>query len=79
MKTLSAATAFACAACAGARELLLVNSDDLQALIDLDELRSGAQQLQDFAYAYPERNRVYRGQGHNDTINYLAEVLEERD
>jgi len=54
----------------------MVNSGDLQALINLDELRSGAQQLQDFAYAYPERNRVFGGQGHNDTVNSLAEVLE---
>ncbi|KAK5076449.1 Leucyl aminopeptidase yscIV [Lithohypha guttulata] len=32
--------------------------------------------LQDFAYAYPDRNRVFGGQGHNDTVNFLAEVLE---
>lgn len=55
----------------------MVNSEDLQALINLDELVSGSQQLQDFAYAYPERNRVFGGQGHNDTVNFLAEVLEQ--
>lgn len=76
MKRTHIATAVACAACVSAQELPLVNSEDLQALINLDELRSGAQQLQDFAYAYPERNRVFGGQGHNDTVNFLAEVLE---
>lgn len=68
--------AFACAACIGAQELPLVSSDKLQALISLDELVSGEQQLQDFAYAYPDRNRVFGGQAHNDTINFLADVLE---
>lgn len=77
MKTSHIATAFACAACVQAQDAPLVNSEALQALINLDELRAGAQQLQDFAYAYPERNRVFGGQGHNDTVNFLAQVLEE--
>lgn len=75
MKTSHILSAGACLACASAQEL--VSSEALQALIDLDELRGGAQQLQDFAYAYPERNRVFGGQGHNDTVNFIAEVLEE--
>lgn len=75
MKTSHILTAGACIACAQAQEL--VSSEKLQALIDLDELRGGAQQLQNFAYAYPERNRVFGGQGHNDTVNFIAEVLEE--
>lgn len=77
MKTSHLAVAFACAACARAQEAPLVDSDALQALISLDELRGGAQQLQDFAYAYPARNRVFGGQAHNDTVNFLAEVLEQ--
>lgn len=76
MRTSHIASAAACAACAQAQNLTAVNSDAIQALIDLDQLRSGAQQLQNFAYAYPERNRVFGGQAHNDTVNFLAEVLE---
>lgn len=76
MKTSHIASVAACAACVVAQEAPLVTSEELQALIDLDELRGGAQQLQDFAYAYPQRNRVFGGQGHNDTVNFLAEVLE---
>lgn len=76
MKTSHIATALACATCAQAQGAPLVSSDELQALISLDELRAGAQQLQDFAYAYPDRNRVFGGQAHNDTVNFLAEVLE---
>ncbi|KAJ9658983.1 Leucyl aminopeptidase yscIV [Neophaeococcomyces mojaviensis] len=65
----------ACAACASAQSFPPVTSEALQALIDLDELRGGAQQLQDFAYAYPDRNRVFGSSAHNDTVNFLAEVL----
>lgn len=77
MRSSHIATAFACAACVKAQDAPLVGSEELQALISLDELRSGAQQLQDFAYAYPDRNRVFGGQAHNDTVNFLAEVLEQ--
>lgn len=69
--------AFVCTACVQAQGATPVTSDALQALINLDELRAGAQQLQDFAYAYPERNRVFGGQAHNDTVNFLAQVLEQ--
>ena len=75
MRTTAFAATAVCVACVAA-QAPLVTSDELQALIDLDELRGGAQQLQDFAYAYPDRNRVFGGQGHNDTVNFLAEVLE---
>jgi Zn-dependent M28 family amino/carboxypeptidase len=40
------------------------------------KLMRGAQQLQDFAYAYPDRNRVMGGKAHNDTVNWLKEELE---
>jgi len=75
MKTTHLAAAFSCAACANAQDL--VTSEALQSLVSLDELVSGSQQLQDFAYAYPARNRVFGGQAHNDTVNFIAEVLEE--
>lgn len=52
-----------------------VSSEALQSLISLDELVGGVKQLQDFAYAYPERNRVFGGQAHNDTIFYLYDAL----
>jgi carboxypeptidase Q len=35
----------------------------------------GAQKLEDFAYAYPERNRVFGGRAHEDTVNYLYREL----
>lgn len=75
MKTTHIAAALSCAACAIAQDF--VTSKALQSLVSLDELVSGSQQLQDFAYAYPDRNRVFGGQAHNDTINFLAGVLEE--
>ena len=78
MKTSHVVSAAACAVCIKADYgAPMVSSDALQALIDLDELRQGAQQLQNFAYAYPERNRVFGGQAHNDTVNFLAQTLEE--
>ena len=35
----------------------------------------GAQQLQDFAYSYPDRNRIMGGKAHNDTVNLLKKEL----
>lgn len=31
--------------------------------------------LEDFAYATPERNRVFGGKGHNATVNYLYDQV----
>ncbi|KAL4995486.1 hypothetical protein BDV10DRAFT_174597 [Aspergillus recurvatus] len=53
----------------------LVTPEALQDLITLDDLLAGSQQLQDFAYAYPERNRVFGGRAHNDTVNWLYREL----
>ncbi|RDW68841.1 M28 family metallopeptidase [Aspergillus mulundensis] len=53
----------------------LVTPDALQDLIKLDDLLEGSQQLQDFAYAYPDRNRVFGGKAHNDTVNWLYREL----
>ncbi|OJJ07484.1 hypothetical protein ASPVEDRAFT_56851 [Aspergillus versicolor CBS 583.65] len=53
----------------------LVTPESLQKQIRLDDLLAGSQQLQDFAYAYPERNRVFGGRAHNDTVNWLYREL----
>ncbi|KAL4916398.1 hypothetical protein BDW62DRAFT_105906 [Aspergillus aurantiobrunneus] len=52
-----------------------VTPESLQDLVRLEDLLDGAQQLQDFAYAYPERNRVFGGRAHNDTVNWLYREL----
>ncbi|KAF7178066.1 hypothetical protein CNMCM7691_006724 [Aspergillus felis] len=44
-------------------------------MIHLWDLMDGAQRLEDFAYAYPERNRVFGGRAHEDTVNYLYREL----
>ncbi|PLB34907.1 M28 family metallopeptidase [Aspergillus candidus] len=43
--------------------------------IKLDALLAGSQKLQDMAYAYPERNRVFGGVAHNETVDWLYEEL----
>ncbi|KAL4924794.1 M28 family metallopeptidase [Aspergillus undulatus] len=53
----------------------LVTPESLQSLVRLEDLLDGAQQLQDFAYAYPDRNRVFGGRAHNDTVNWLYREL----
>ncbi|KAL2837002.1 hypothetical protein BJY01DRAFT_221406 [Aspergillus pseudoustus] len=53
----------------------LVNPKALQKQIRLSDLLEGAKQLEDFAYAYPERNRVFGGRAHNDTVNWLYREL----
>ena len=35
----------------------------------------GSQQLEDFAYAYPERNRVFGSAAHNDTVDFIYREL----
>ncbi|ORY10576.1 hypothetical protein BCR34DRAFT_485485 [Clohesyomyces aquaticus] len=57
----------------------LVDSKKLQRSIKESALLKGAQQLQDFAYAYPERNRLMGSKGHNDTVDYLVKELEALD
>jgi carboxypeptidase Q len=44
-------------------------------LIRLDDLLKGSQKLEDFAYAYPERNRVFGSAAHNDTVDFLYREL----
>ncbi|KAL1958897.1 hypothetical protein VTO42DRAFT_3450 [Malbranchea cinnamomea] len=52
-----------------------VNPDDLMAKIKLADLVAGAQQLEDFAYKYPARNRVFGEQAHKDTVDWLYNEL----
>lgn len=55
-------------------DLPLVTSEALQALISLDQLASGAQQLQTIANA-AGGNRVFGSKGHNDTVFFLYDTL----
>ncbi|KAF2471286.1 Zn-dependent exopeptidase, partial [Lindgomyces ingoldianus] len=48
----------------------------LQKSIEGPALLKGAQILQDFAYAYPKRNRLMGGNAHNDTVDYLVSELD---
>jgi hypothetical protein len=42
-------------------------------------LLAGAQQLEDFAFASDERNRLIGSPGHNDTVHWLKDTLESLD
>ncbi|PYH42513.1 leucine aminopeptidase 1, partial [Aspergillus saccharolyticus JOP 1030-1] len=50
--------------------------DTFASSICLANLLEGTQKLQNFAYAYPERNRVFGGAAHNDTLNYIYNELQ---
>ncbi|KAL4785039.1 hypothetical protein BJX76DRAFT_195828 [Aspergillus varians] len=52
-----------------------VTPESLQKLVRLEELLEGSQQLQDFADAHPQGNRVFGGPAHNDTVNWLYREL----
>jgi len=54
----------------------MVGSRKLEADITSKKLLRGAQQLQDFAYSYPARNRIMGGSAHNDTVMWLKKELE---
>jgi hypothetical protein len=53
-----------------------VDSAALQAAIEVDNLLAKAQDLEDIAYATPDRNRVIGSEGHNNTVTYLVESIE---
>ncbi|KAJ5470307.1 hypothetical protein N7530_007664 [Penicillium desertorum] len=53
----------------------LVSPDEFPSAIRLKDLLKGTQQLEDFAYAYPERNRVFGSAAHNDTVDYIYREL----
>ncbi|KAL4876391.1 hypothetical protein BJY04DRAFT_143401 [Aspergillus karnatakaensis] len=52
-----------------------VTPEALQKAIRLEDLLEGAQQLEDFAYAYPEGNRVFGGPAHKDTVDWVYKEL----
>ncbi|KAI4632599.1 uncharacterized protein J4E87_002073 [Alternaria ethzedia] len=54
----------------------LVTKEALQKDITIKKLMRGAQQLEDFAYSYPARNRIMGGEAHNDTVKWLKKELE---
>lgn len=54
----------------------LVDSKALQEAINVDNLLAKAQDLEDIAYATPDRNRVMGSEGHNNTVTYLVEAIE---
>ncbi|KAI9038297.1 M28 family metallopeptidase [Aspergillus affinis] len=43
--------------------------------IKLKDLLRGSKVLEDFAYSYPERNRVFGGAAHQDTVDWLYKEL----
>ncbi|KAI3134804.1 hypothetical protein CBS147326_4563 [Penicillium roqueforti] len=53
----------------------LVSPNDFPSTIRLKDLLKGTQQLEDFAYAYPERNRVFGSAAHNDTVDFIYREL----
>ncbi|KAF2824311.1 Zn-dependent exopeptidase [Ophiobolus disseminans] len=54
----------------------LVTAEKLKEDITIKKLVKGAQQLEDFAYSYPARNRIMGGKAHEDTVNWLKKELE---
>ncbi|RAH50504.1 putative aminopeptidase Y [Aspergillus brunneoviolaceus CBS 621.78] len=52
-----------------------VSPETFASQITLSDLLEGTQRLQDFAYAYPQRNRVFGGAAHNDTLGYIYREL----
>ncbi|KAG9252135.1 uncharacterized protein F5Z01DRAFT_676373 [Emericellopsis atlantica] len=55
-----------------------VDSEKLQALINLEDLLAGSQKLQDFADANGG-NRAFGGGGHNATVDWLYDSLDSLD
>ncbi|EFR03641.1 aminopeptidase Y [Nannizzia gypsea CBS 118893] len=49
----------------------MVSQDDLQNQIKLKDIMGGLQKLQSFGDAHPEKNRVFGGKGHKDTIDWI--------
>lgn len=44
-------------------------------MVRLKDLLKGSQRLEDIAYSYPERNRVFGSAAHNDTVDFLYHEL----
>ncbi|KAJ8123436.1 hypothetical protein ONZ43_g619 [Nemania bipapillata] len=54
----------------------LVQDKPLVNSIHLKDLLKCAQDLEDFAYATPARNRVHGSEGHKNTVKYFKDTLE---
>ena len=48
----------------------------MRALVKTEDLVAGSQTLEDIAYSYPERNRVFGGDAHNEVVDWIADELE---
>ncbi|CAG8952140.1 hypothetical protein HYFRA_00000878 [Hymenoscyphus fraxineus] len=59
-----------------ARDLPLVQSNQLRRLLLRSELLKKAQHLEDIAYATPSRNRVIGSEGHDNTVAWIKETIE---
>ncbi|KAL8729062.1 MAG: hypothetical protein Q9166_004979 [cf. Caloplaca sp. 2 TL-2023] len=57
------------------RALPLVESNELRRVLLRSNLLAKSTILEGFAYATPERNRVFGGSGHNATVNYLYDQI----
>ncbi|CAI7650124.1 hypothetical protein PCG10_002646 [Penicillium crustosum] len=75
MKWLLLITHLSLALAEAGRNKPLVSPDDFPSTIRLKDLLKGTQKLEDFAYAYPERNRVFGSAAHNDTVDFLYREL----
>lgn len=51
------------------------SQDNFPSEIRLKDLLKGTQKLEDLAYAHPERNRVFGGVAHNETVDFLYQEL----
>ncbi|KAI4187621.1 MAG: hypothetical protein L6R41_002688 [Letrouitia leprolyta] len=57
------------------RALPLVESNKLRRVLLRSNLLAKSKILEGFAYATPERNRVFGGTGHNATVNYIYDQI----
>ncbi|KAF3037307.1 hypothetical protein E8E12_001684 [Didymella heteroderae] len=55
----------------------LVTSEALRHLLDIDNLYAKAEHLQEIAYATEGKNRVIGSKGHEDTVAWIKETLEQ--
>lgn len=75
MKSTASAVALAALPALTRATKCLVSSEALQERINIEDLLSGSQKLQDFADAN-DGNRVFGSGGHNATVDWLVESLE---
>ncbi|KAF2462418.1 hypothetical protein BDY21DRAFT_331354 [Lineolata rhizophorae] len=61
--------------CDTCEDLPLVSADALISDISEDALLEKSQTLEDFAYSYPDRNRLAGSEAHNDTVDFLYDTL----